>query len=190
VAAARRAERVPHRLAGTAPGPASDLAPGRVDAEGEDGGGTPATSNRRVNEGSDLDPGGRAGLGVAETPADAVVLATFHRAKGLEWPDVFLIGLSEGLTPLSGARTEGELAEERRLLYVAMTRAEGALSLSWARRATPSSGERRHPSRWLGPVEEVLDELDRTAAPEAAPDLGARLAALRARLAPRPSGPG
>jgi DNA helicase-2/ATP-dependent DNA helicase PcrA len=57
---------------------------------------------------------------------DAVELATFHKAKGLEWRTVFLAGVEDGLVPLP----HGDPAEERRLLYVAMTRAERALHIS------------------------------------------------------------
>ena len=51
-------------------------------------------------------------------------LATFHAAKGLEWPIVHLAGLEDGLVPIGHARTEEAVAEERRLFYVAVTRAE------------------------------------------------------------------
>jgi DNA helicase-2/ATP-dependent DNA helicase PcrA len=64
---------------------------------------------------------------------DAMVLSTFHRAKGLEWPVVFVVGLEDGLVPLTRAAGSPPLAEERRLLYVAMTRAEIELHCSWAR---------------------------------------------------------
>ncbi len=82
--------------------------------------------------------------------ADAVRVATFHSAKGLEWPIVHLAGLEEGLVPDHHARTDAELAEERRLLYVATSRAARRLHLTWARRRT--FGTRvleRRPSRWL-----------------------------------------
>ena len=60
---------------------------------------------------------------------DAVELATFHAAKGLEWPVVHLAGLEQGLVPIGHARTDDDLAEERRLFYVAITRAEQELRL-------------------------------------------------------------
>ncbi|HSH22886.1 MAG TPA: ATP-dependent helicase, partial [Acidimicrobiales bacterium] len=81
---------------------------------------------------------------------DAVELATFHAAKGLEWPVVFLAGLERGLVPISHATTDEAREEERRLLYVAVTRAERELHCSWARQRT--FGERalrRQPSPWL-----------------------------------------
>lgn len=69
-----------------------------------------------------------------EPTADAVTLATVHSAKGLEWDAVAVVGLSEGLLPLSYAVTPDAVAEERRVLYVAVTRARRYLHLSWAQR--------------------------------------------------------
>lgn len=63
---------------------------------------------------------------------DAVQLATFHAAKGLEWPVVHLAGLERGLVPIAHARTPEAQAEERRLLYVAITRARDVLRMTWA----------------------------------------------------------
>ena len=64
-----------------------------------------------------------------ESRRDAVTLATFHAAKGLEWPAVHLAGLEAGFVPIGHARTREARAEEARLLYVAMTRAERVLHL-------------------------------------------------------------
>lgn len=83
-----------------------------------------------------------------EPPVSAVSVLTLHAAKGLEWPVVHLIGCSEGLLPISYATTAAEVDEERRLLYVGMTRARDRLRMSWARSAAPRPGERR-PSRFL-----------------------------------------
>jgi DNA helicase-2/ATP-dependent DNA helicase PcrA len=83
-----------------------------------------------------------------EPAIDAVTLSTVHAAKGLEWNTVFVIGLSEGLFPLSYAVSEVALAEERRLTYVAVTRAEQSLTLSWAERAS-GSGTTRARSRFI-----------------------------------------
>ncbi len=63
---------------------------------------------------------------------DAVEITTFHAAKGLEWPIVHLAGLEQGLVPIGHARTGEALAEELRLFYVAVTRAERELVCSWA----------------------------------------------------------
>jgi len=90
----------------------------------------------------------------------AVELATFHAAKGLEWPVVFCAGLEQGLVPISHAESPGARAEERRLLYVAVTRAEQELHLSWAERRT--FGARtlaRSPSPWLAAVEGAVRDL-------------------------------
>jgi DNA helicase-2/ATP-dependent DNA helicase PcrA len=78
-----------------------------------------------------------------------VTLSTLHAAKGLEWPHVFLIGVSEGLLPISYASNLDAIDEERRLAYVGITRAEQTLSLSWAR--SMGRGE-RSPSRFLAEI--------------------------------------
>jgi DNA helicase II / ATP-dependent DNA helicase PcrA len=81
----------------------------------------------------------------------AVTLLTLHRAKGTEFDALFLVALEEGLLPISHARGNAEIEEERRLLYVGVTRARRHLWLSWARsrlgwRGTPQP---RRPSRFL-----------------------------------------
>lgn len=81
-------------------------------------------------------------------PVDAVTLSTMHSAKGLEWESVAVIGLSEGLMPFVLASTPAALAEERRLLYVALTRARTGLRLSWASGGASGRGN-REPSRYL-----------------------------------------
>jgi DNA helicase II / ATP-dependent DNA helicase PcrA len=82
-----------------------------------------------------------------EPPIAAVVLSTLHGSKGLEWESVHLIGLSEGLLPISHASGLAGVDEERRLLYVGITRARRRLSLSWAREGL--RGRPREPSRFL-----------------------------------------
>ncbi|MBO9577511.1 MAG: ATP-dependent helicase [Microbacteriaceae bacterium] len=82
--------------------------------------------------------------------AGAVTISTIHAAKGLEWESVHVIGLSEGLLPISYAMTPAEVEEERRLLYVAITRAKRRLHLSRARRGGAGVGAaERAPSRFL-----------------------------------------
>jgi DNA helicase-2/ATP-dependent DNA helicase PcrA len=90
----------------------------------------------------------------AEHRRDAVELTTFHRAKGLEWPVVFVAGLEQGLVPIGQAATPAAQAEEQRLLYVALTRAEIELHCSWAKtRSFGSRTVRRAPSPYLEAIE-------------------------------------
>jgi DNA helicase-2/ATP-dependent DNA helicase PcrA len=67
---------------------------------------------------------------------DAVDVATFHAAKGLEWTTVHLAGVEDGYVPIAHAKTAAARAEEVRLLYVAMTRAQRHLRISWAEHRT------------------------------------------------------
>jgi len=67
---------------------------------------------------------------------DAVDVATFHAAKGLEWVTVHLAGIEDGYVPISHAKTAAAKAEEARLLYVAMTRAQRELRITWADQRT------------------------------------------------------
>jgi DNA helicase-2/ATP-dependent DNA helicase PcrA len=80
---------------------------------------------------------------------EGVTLASLHAAKGLEWDVVFLAGLSEGLLPISLADTPEALDEERRLLYVGITRARERLEMSYARARTPGQRATRKVSRFL-----------------------------------------
>lgn len=83
-----------------------------------------------------------------EPTVAAVTLATMHSAKGLEWDHVFIIGLAEGLLPITHATDDDAIDEERRLLYVGITRARRSLRLSWAAEGQHRSGS-RSPSRFL-----------------------------------------
>ncbi len=78
-----------------------------------------------------------------------VTLASLHAAKGLEWDAVFLSGLTEGMLPITYARTDEQIEEERRLLYVGVTRARRHLTLSWALSRSPGGRAGRRPSRFL-----------------------------------------
>lgn len=89
--------------------------------------------------------------GQHEPTVSAVTLATLHSAKGLEWDTVFLIGLSEGLVPISFAGTFEQVDEERRLLYVGITRARKRLSLSWSASGAQQRAPRER-SRFLSEI--------------------------------------
>jgi len=80
---------------------------------------------------------------------DGVTLTTMHAAKGLEWDAVFIVGCSEGLLPISLAETDQALEEERRLLYVAITRAREHLALSFARARKVGGRSTRKRTRFL-----------------------------------------
>jgi DNA helicase-2/ATP-dependent DNA helicase PcrA len=105
---------------------------------------------------------------------EGVTIASFHAAKGLEWDAVFLVGLVEGVLPISYATTATAVAEERRLLYVGVTRARRHLTLSWAK-AREAGRRARKPSRFLDGL-----------APEPAARPAARPSATRSK---RGSGP-
>jgi ATP-dependent DNA helicase UvrD/PcrA len=78
-----------------------------------------------------------------------VTVASLHAAKGLEWDVVFLPGLTEGNVPIVHAQGQEAIAEERRLLYVGLTRARQRLYLSWALARIPDARPSRVPSRFL-----------------------------------------
>jgi DNA helicase-2/ATP-dependent DNA helicase PcrA len=111
--------------------------------------------------------GGGVGGGGGGGRGDRVALLTFHKAKGLEWPLVCVTGLEAGFVPISYATSDAELAEERRLLHVALSRAHDELHLSFARLRT--FGERaseRQRSPWVdapaaasppGPADRIPD---------------------------------
>jgi len=91
-----------------------------------------------------------------------VTLASFHAAKGLEWDSVFLVGCSDGLLPIKMADTPEAIEEERRLLYVGVTRARERLTLSYAVSRTPGAKATRRPSRFLDGTAAVLGEAARS----------------------------
>ncbi|MFG3059341.1 ATP-dependent DNA helicase UvrD2 [Streptomyces sp. NPDC048231] len=90
----------------------------------------------------------RAGAQHAPT-VQGVTLASLHSAKGLEWDAVFVVGVAEGMMPITYARTDEQVEEERRLLYVGVTRAREHLHLSWALSRSPGGRPNRRPSRFL-----------------------------------------
>lgn len=108
-----------------------------------------------------------------------VTLASLHAAKGLEWDAVFLVGLVDGTLPISHALAHGpeseRVEEERRLLYVGVTRARVYLELSWALSRAPGGRQSRKPSRFLNGI-----------APQIRPDVSRsrrnRGAAVRCRI--------
>lgn len=191
IAQALDAERVPYRLAGAELGPASDVrgtgdgdAGDAGDAIGDAAGGAAGGARAPIPR---VVTGDRAAA--ARGDDDAVTVSTFHRAKGLQWRTVFVVGMSDGLVPLITARSSGAKAEERRLLYVALTRAEEELTCTWALRAGEATcsddvAERRA-SPWLGAVERAVGELlegDAVASPARAAQ---HIATLRDLLPPK-----
>jgi ATP-dependent DNA helicase Rep len=122
---------------------------------------------------------------------DAVTLCTLHAAKGLEWPHVILAGCEEGLLPFfteDRPLTDSALQEERRLMYVGVTRARQTLVLSWCQKRKQGRGAAgRTPSRFIA---EMQSGQPRVSGKDAAM---ARIAALRSRLggaAAEPAGAG
>ena len=130
-----------------------------------------------------------------DADADAVRLTTVHASKGLEFPHVFIAGCEEGLMPHSGdARVDGEegedadapqqrIEEERRLMYVAVTRAQRTLTISWCReRKRAKSTLARLPSRFI--EEMKLDAQGGASAVVSTESAKQRLAALKGLLKP------
>ncbi|GAA1450773.1 ATP-dependent DNA helicase UvrD2 [Nesterenkonia lacusekhoensis] len=87
---------------------------------------------------------------------EGVTLASLHSAKGLEWDAVFLAGLNEGLMPITFAKEQKEIDEERRLFYVGITRARTYLSMSSASSRHSGGRGKRQPSRFLRPLRQEL----------------------------------
>ncbi|MHB1502734.1 MAG: ATP-dependent helicase [Acidimicrobiales bacterium] len=186
---ARALERagIPYRTGTSSPAPV--VADGDEEADAGDG------NTGEAGEADTDGVGANSGIGASQYPAGlnagtnvrsrvqhggGVELATFHRAKGLEWHAVAIIGLEDGVLPDSRATTPETLAEERRLLYVAVTRAADDLWCSWAAtRVVGSATVACRPSPFL-------DALSRACAgPSRRPsrqDLTNRLAELRLRL--------
>ncbi len=119
---------------------------------------------------------------------DAVSLSTLHAAKGLEFGHVFMIGVEEGILPHRQSELPEQIEEERRLMYVGITRAERSLHLSYCtRRKHGKEWQACEPSRFLQelPADEIIHTGISQAgkAPEVSKDAGmAKLARLKAML--------
>ena len=103
-----------------------------------------------------------------------VTLSSLHAAKGLEWDAVFLVGASEGLLPISLAKTPEAVEEERRLLYVGVTRAKTRLVISYAKTRGSGRGKSREYSRFLEgmwPEEEYVPAKPKRARPKVKEEL-------------------
>jgi superfamily I DNA/RNA helicase len=127
-----------------------------------------------------------------ETASDAVTLITMHSCKGLEYPRVHIVGLEDGLLPHSRSKVEGTLDEERRLFYVALTRAKEQLTLSHC------SGRKKygqllpcHPSPFLKELPpELIEDMDEAGKRPVSVEAGKNMfAALRASLGLTPPFP-
>ena len=112
---------------------------------------------------------------------DRVRLSTLHAAKGLEFPHVFMVGVEEGILPHREAVEAGNVEEERRLMYVGITRAQQSLQLSYCR-SRKRAGERADvaPSRFIGEL--AQDDLRYADAPLGPDDAAREHAAGAARL--------
>jgi superfamily I DNA/RNA helicase len=120
-----------------------------------------------------------------EGPDDAVTLITMHSCKGLEFPHVYIVGLEDGLLPHSRSKAENTLDEERRLFYVAVTRAMQTLTISHC------GGRKKygqlmpcHPSQFLGELpEDLVEHASEKAKTPVTPESGKnQFALLRASL--------
>lgn len=123
---------------------------------------------------------------------DGVQLATLHASKGLEFPHVFLVGVEEGLLPHQSSIDEDKIEEERRLMYVGITRAQRSLNLTWCERRKSGKEFRTcEPSRFIAEMGGDLRMNDRkTAKPVSKAEGKARLAGLMAMLEARDGKPG
>ncbi|MGC3962916.1 MAG: 3'-5' exonuclease [Rhodocyclaceae bacterium] len=118
-----------------------------------------------------------------EDDVDAVQLATLHASKGLEFPYVFLVGVEEGLLPHQSSIDGDQVEEERRLMYVGVTRAQRSLTITHCERRK-AAGEVRtvEPSRFIEELGDGLRRAGKDAPPVSQEDGRAKLANLRALL--------
>ncbi|WP_022871186.1 ATP-dependent DNA helicase UvrD2 [Yaniella halotolerans] len=110
---------------------------------------------------------------------DGVSLASIHSAKGLEWDTVFLVGVTEGLMPISFATEDKNVDEERRLFYVGITRAKTRLYLSWALSRSAGGRANRRPSRFLRAIRTTTTKAGPAAEPKAKRSTRAKIAKCR-----------
>jgi DNA helicase-2/ATP-dependent DNA helicase PcrA len=123
-----------------------------------------------------------AGEGQAEAGEDGVQLMTLHSAKGLEFPQVFLVGMEEGLFPSNRSMEEsGRLEEERRLAYVGLTRARQKLTMTYA------ESRRLHGDTVMFPQSRFLREIPPVLLNEVRPRIAASRPAFAGRFAEAPS---
>lgn len=147
---------------GTADSAADPAAPGR------------AAATRALTIGALLAEFDRRQVAESAASTDGVNLLTYHRAKGLEWDAVYLPALDEGVLPIRQAKEADEVAEERRLLYVGITRARRFLALS---------SSSRRPSRFLAALDPAKPKAARPAGAGGRAAAG-RAAAGRVRVLP------
>jgi len=122
-----------------------------------------------------------AGEGQAEAGEDGVQLMTLHSAKGLEFPQVFLVGMEEGLFPSNRSTEEsGRLEEERRLAYVGLTRARKKLTLTYA------ESRRLHGMELIGTPSRFLREIPAALLHEVRPKVNVSRPAFAGRFAEAP----
>jgi ATP-dependent DNA helicase Rep len=124
--------------------------------------------------------------GREEGEPDAVKLSTLHASKGLEFGHVFLIGVEEGILPHRESVDNGKIEEERRLMYVGITRAERSLHISWCKkRKRAGETESCEPSRFIAelPTDDVKHSGMPGGDPVASKEHGKeRMAQIRAML--------
>jgi DNA helicase II / ATP-dependent DNA helicase PcrA len=158
-------------------GIAEDLAaadPGTADSAADPAAPGRAAATRALTIGALLAEFDRRQVAESAASTDGVNLLTYHRAKGLEWDAVYLPALDEGVLPIRQAKEADEVAEERRLLYVGITRARRFLALS---------SSSRRPSRFLAALDPAKPKAARPAGAGGRAAAG-RAAAGRVRVLP------